>query len=189
MDFLRKIRVYFGQRYLTAESFKLIRNKKPVNLSNASTIGIIYHLQSEDDYNMVSVFTRQLQEQGKKVWVIGLYDSKRIPAYYIPKLSYDLILPKDIDFIFRPKGKFVTEFIDTEFSMLIDLSSPDNFTLSYIATLSKANFKLGRTIDDRTLPYDIMIDTPAEIDYQELINQIIYYFNNLKFNQPENQER
>ncbi len=183
LGFLRKIRIYFGQRSLLADSLKVVRVKKPINITNATTIGIIYHLSSEEEYNSVSYFTKKLQEQGKKVHVMGLYESSRIPVYYIPKLSYDLILLKDIDLFYRPKGKFVEEFIQSDFDILIDLSSPDNFTLNYIAVLSKASFKVGRKIDDRSLPYDIMIDAGPEVKSQELIEQVVHYTNNMKFDQ------
>lgn len=188
MGFLKKIRIYFGQRSLLADSSKVVRNKKPINITNAATIGIIYHLTSEEEYNRVSQFTKKLQEQGKKVQVIGLYNSNRIPVYYIPKLSYDLILSKDIDLFYRPQGKFVTEFIKSDFDMLIDLSSPENFTLYYIAVLSRANFKLGRKIDDKSMPYDIMIDTGPEVKCQELIDQIVHYTNNMNFDNQKNED-
>jgi len=188
LGLITNIRTYFGKRSLHAESKKFTRVKKPVNLKNAISIGIIYPLGSEEEYNRVSLFTKKLQEQGKKVHVIGLYHYNRVPVFYIPKLSYDLLLPKDIDIFYRPSTQFVTQFINEEFDMLIDLSSPDNFTLQYIAILSRAHFKLGRMIDDRPLPYDLMIDTGPNIDSQELINQIIHYTSNLEFKQNGKKE-
>ena len=181
MDFLNNIRIYFGKRFLRTELTKVTRRKIPVNLKNAHNIGIIYLLNSEDDYNRVSLFTKGLQEKGKKVQVLGLYQYNRTPVFYIPKLSYDLLLPKDLDIFFRPTAPFVKQFLNEEFDILLDLSSPDNFSLHYIACLSKANFKLGRKIDDRPLPYDIMIDTKLDIDSQELIDQIVHYTDNLEF--------
>lgn len=188
MGLITNIRTYFGKRSLHAESKKFTRVKKPVNLKNAVSIGIVYQLGSEEEYNRVSLFTKKLQEQGKKVQVIGLYNYNRIPVFYIPKLSYDLLLPKDIDIFYRPSNQFVTRFINEEFDMLIDLSSPDKFTLHYIAILSRAHFKLGRMIDDRPLPYDLMINTGPNIDSQELIDQIIHYTGNLEFKQNGKKE-
>ena len=181
MDFINNIRIYFGKRFLRKELAKTTRKRIPVNLNNAHNIGIIYLLNSEDDYNRVSSFTRELQEKRKKVQVLGLYQFNRTPVFYIPKLSYDLLLPKDLDIFFRPKANFVKQFMNEEFDVLLDLSSPDNFSLHYIACLSKASFKLGRKIDDRPLPYDIMIDTKSDIDSKELIDQIVHYTDNLEF--------
>lgn len=164
---------------------KVTRIKRPVNLKNAYSIGIIYLLSDEDEYNKVTNFTKALQDQGKKVHVIGLYHYNRIPVFYIPKLAYDLLLPKDLDIFFRPKASFVPRFIDDPFDILIDLSSPANFTLHYVASLSKAGFKIGRKIDDRPLPYDLMISTGTDTETQELIDQIVHYTSNLEFKPPE----
>lgn len=185
MSFLENIRKYFGKRSLKSELQKVSRVKRPVNLKNADSIGIIYLLSDEEEYNRVTNFTKTLQDQGKKVHVIGLYHYNRIPVFYIPKLSYDLLLPKDVDMFFRPTAAFVSRFLSEPFDMLIDLSSPDNFTLHYIASLSVAGFKIGRKIDDRALPYDIMIDTGPETSSQELIDQIVHYTSNLEFKPPE----
>ncbi|HLN53389.1 MAG TPA: hypothetical protein VK212_06745 [Lentimicrobium sp.] len=185
MSFLKNIRIYLGKRSLRSEVLKTTRIKRPVNLTNAGSIGIIYLLSSEEEYNRVSSFTKKLQDKGKKVHVIGLYHYNRIPVFYIPKLSYDLLLPSDIDILYRPDAPFVKQFVNEEFDMLIDLSNPDNFTLHYISSLSKAHFKIGKKIDDRPLPYDLMIDTSEEISSQELIDQIVYYTSNLDFRPPE----
>ncbi|MGE5383489.1 MAG: DUF6913 domain-containing protein [Omnitrophica WOR_2 bacterium] len=184
MSFIKNIRIYLGKRSLNNELRKMSRTKIPVNLTNANSIGIIYLLSSEEEYNRVSLFTKNMQEQGKKVTVIGLYHYNRIPVFYIPKLSYDLLLPRDVDFFFKPSAPFVERFIESDFDMLIDLSSPENFTLHYIATLSKAHFKIGRKIDDRPLPYDLMINTGSEVQSQELIDQIVHYTANLEFKIP-----
>jgi len=188
LGFITDIRIYFGKQALRTEMLKAKRLKKAINLSDATTIGLIYQLDSEEEYNRVSEFTKKLQEQGKKVQVIGLYNINRIPVFYIPKLSYDLLLPKNLDLFFRPRDPFVNRFMDEPFDILIDLSSPDNFPLQYIACLSKASFKIGRMIDDRKLPYDLMIDTGPEIDSQELIDQIVHYTNVVEFKPSNHKE-
>lgn len=154
----------------------------------AQHIGIIYNLSSEDVYNQVTLFTKQLQDKGKKVFVIGFYNQNRTPIYYIPKLSYDLITKKDLDLIFKPSGDFVKRFIGEEFDLLIDLSSPDIFPLHYMATLSKARFKIGIKPDDRDLPYDFMIEVTNDVSCSELINQIVHYSGNMEFTQPTDED-
>ncbi len=188
MNIIHRIRIFFGKRTLYKEALKVSRNKKPVNLNNASHIGIIYNLLSEEVYNRVTDFTKQLQDQGKKVFVIGLYNQKRAPLYYIPKLSYDLILKRDIDLFFRPSGDFVRRFIGEEFDLLIDLSHPDDFPLHYIATLSRARFKIGLKPDDRELPYDIMLEITKDLSFAELVNQMDYYSRSMEFTHTTDQK-
>lgn len=159
------------------EMSRASRKKRPINLHDAKFIGILYPLNDEQEYDRVSLFTKKLQDQGKKVHVIGLYEYNRIPVYYIPKLSYDLLHPKDLDMFFRPSPPFASKFISEEFDMLIDLSLPSDFPLFYIASLSKASFKIGRMVEGKAMPYDLMIDAGSNIDSKQLIEQIEHYTN------------
>lgn len=177
MGYITNIRTYFGKRSLKKELLKATRIKRPVNLDKARTIGILYQLSSEAEYHLVSKFTKKLQDQGKRVQVIGMFSYNRMPMYYIPKLAYDLLLPKDTDLFMRPDTEFALKFMEEPFDILIDLSTPDTFPLHYISSLSKASFKVGRMAKDQILPYDLMIDAGTSIESEELINQIIYYSN------------
>lgn len=175
-------------RSLKAEMLKVTRNKIPVSIDNATSVGILYMLKDESEYNIVSELTKKLQTQGKKVQVMGMYSLNRVPVYYIPKLSYDLIMKKDIDFFFRPSAEFVTRFIRESFDLLIDLSNPDEFTLHYIANLSRAKFKIGKRIDDKQMPYDLMIDSALEMPTDKYIDQVVYYLSILDFQSPGGQD-
>ncbi|KAF0198703.1 MAG: hypothetical protein FD166_1344 [Bacteroidetes bacterium] len=175
MGFITNLRIRLGKRFLNKEAAKLYRRRKAVNLEATREIGILFHMQSEVDYDRVCRFSRELQEVGKRVQVIGFYDYRKLPPYYAQKLAYDIILPGHLDIFYRPKVDFVAKFIEYEFDMLIDLGTSDDFPLHYIATLSKAGFKLGRSSGEGGLPYDLMIETGNLIESDELIRQIVHY--------------
>lgn len=175
LGFITNLRIKLGQRLLKKEAAKLHRNRKAVNLEATREIGILFHMQSEADYDRVSRFSRELQEVGKRVQVIGFYDYRKLPPYYAQKLAYDIILPGHLDIFYRPKVDFVAKFIEYEFDMLIDLATSDDFPLHYIATLSKAGFKLGRSSGEEGLPFDLMIETHDLIESDELIRQLVHY--------------
>lgn len=182
MNFITKIRILLGRRFLKKEVARLQRRQKAVNLEAAREIGILFNMESEADYDRVSRFTRELNQVGKKVQVIGLYKYRKLPPYYAQKLAYDVILPLNLDLFYRPKTDFVNRFIEFEFDMLIDLSTPNDFPLYYIASLSKAGFKLGRSSGEDDQPYDLMIETEQLIESDELIRQLIHYTSAFKFN-------
>ncbi|MFH1119167.1 MAG: hypothetical protein V1775_05045 [Bacteroidota bacterium] len=175
MRFITNIRIMLGKRLLHKEAARVNRTRKAINLEATREIGILFNMHSEADYDRVSRFSRELQEVGKRVQVIGLYKYRKLPPYYAQKLAYDIILPGHLDFFFRPRVGFVSKFIEYEFDMLIDLGTSDDFPLSYIATLSKAGFKLGRSSGEEGLPYDLMIETAELIESDELIRQLVYY--------------
>lgn len=181
MNFITKIRIRLGRHSLRKEVTRLQRRQKAINLEAAREIGILFNMESEADYDRVSRFTSELNQVGKKVQVIGLYKYRKLPPYYAQKLAYDLIMPGDLDPFYRPNAAFVSKFIDYEFDMLIDLGTPENFPLFYIASLSKAGFKLGRSSGEEGLPYDLMIETGETIESDELIRQLIHYTSAFRF--------
>lgn len=143
-------------------------------MKDAREIGVLYSLTSEMEYSRISRFAQYLQQHGKKVTIIGTYNFRKLPPYYSPKLAYDVIMPNDLDLLLRPDAKFATHFIEQPFDMVINLGSPNDFPLYYLASLSKAGFKLGRKEGIEPWPYDLMIDAHID-DTDELINQIIHY--------------
>ncbi len=175
MNFITKIRVTLGWYFLRKELSKFKRELKAANLVDAREIGILFSMESEADYDRVSRFATELNQVGKKVQIIGYYQFNKLPPYYAQKLAYDLILPKNLDFFMRPKADFVRKFMHYEFDMLIDLSTRDDFPLHYIASLSKAKFKLGQSSGESGLPYDLMIDSGDQMEGDELIRQMVHY--------------
>lgn len=164
-----------GRRWLRREVARVKRNRRAVNLEAAHEIGILFSMQSEADFDRISRFSLELQRVGKKVQIIGLYRYRKLPPYFAQKLSTDLILPGHLDMFYRPKTEFVAKFINHPFDMLIDMSSVADFPLHYIAALSKAGFKLGRSTGQENLPYDLMIETGETFDNDEFIRQIVHY--------------
>jgi hypothetical protein len=175
LGFITNMRIMLGKRLLQKEAARVVRTRKAINLENTREIGILFNMQSESDFEMVSRFSRELQEVGKKVQVIGLYKYRKLPPYYAQKLAYDLMMPNHLDIFYRPRAEFVNRFIEREFDMLIDLGTSMDFPLQYIATLSKAGFKLGRSSGEEGLPYDLMIEKTDGIESEELIRQLIHY--------------
>lgn len=181
MRFINKLRISLGKRSLRKEVARIQRSPMAMNLEVAKEIGILFNMHAEADYERVSNFSRDLQHAGKKVQVIGLYKYRKLPPYYAQKLAYDLIMPGNLDIFYRPKAEFVTRFIAQEFDMLIDLGTVSDFPLHYIATKSKAGFKLGRSTGEENLPYDLVIETQEHIESDDFIKQLIHYTSTFKF--------
>ena len=179
MSLITNIRIGFGRRALLKEAGRITRNTRAINLKDAREIGILFSMNSEEEYDRVSKFARSLQEHGKKVQVIGFCKYRTLPPYYAPKLAYDIILPNNLDLFYRPTVKFVRNFVEQPFDMLIDLSQSVEFPLYYIAMQSKAAFKLGRKLNIVPLPYDMMIET-TEVETEKLINEIVHYTSSFK---------
>lgn len=171
---LEKIRSRIGKRGVLREVNRMKRKVKAVNLKDARNIGVLFSLDSEIEYERISRFVMQLQHTGKKVMVVGSFKYRKLPPFYSPKLSYDVITPADLDLFLRPKAKFIPPFLGQSFDMLINLGSPDDFPLYYLSTISKAGFKLGQKKGIEPWPYDLMIDMDIH-NTDELIEQMVHY--------------
>lgn len=181
MNIIESIRVSLGRYFLRKLSNRLQRNRVAMNLNQAREIGIIFSMHSEEEYTTVGNFARELQLQGKKVHVVGFCRSKNAPAYYAPKLAYDLLLNADVDIFYRPKPRFAEQFIEHPFDLLFDLSHTADFPLVYMAELSVAGFKIGRGKSGSKVPYDLQIESNEEMPTRELINQMVHYTGSINF--------
>jgi len=172
---IRKIREKAGKYLLRKAGSRTVRNRKVINLEDASDIGIIYYLPDETVYAKVSEFVRQLQDSGKKVKALGYVESKRLTGRFLPKLSYDFLYPAGLNWFCKPVAEAARDFIDTEFDLLIDLSTEDMIPLLHITALSKAKFKAGMLSNERKPYLDLMISLQGKGGLDELITQIRHY--------------
>jgi hypothetical protein len=172
---LEKIRSYIGDRYFKKELHKTGRDRKFTNLQDAKKVGILYNLESVADYEIVSEFVTQLQHDRKEVKALGFVKDKILVSRFLPKLSYDFISRKDVNWFFMPGQVKVRDFISKEFDLLIDLSLKDNLPLRYIAGLSMSLCRIGRFSEKNTDCYDLMIDLPQAASLQEYIRQVTHY--------------
>ena len=184
MKIFTTIRVRLARYFLGKLTSRLNRRRVAINLAQAGDIGIVYSLVSEEEYAILGRFVKSLQEKGKKVQVLGYHKSKRAPVYYAPKLAYDLLLNGDIDLLLRPVSEFSDKFIDYPFDLLIDLSSPADFPLSYIIELSKAGFKVGQGKPGISGPFDLLIESSSPLSLEVLIEQVVHYTSTIEFITP-----
>jgi len=170
-----KARYRIASRNLLQDHHKLHRNRKPNNLDNAQSIGLLYYLPDEDTYKKIDEFIKTLNESNIKVRVACYTDQKFAPHYFIPKLLQDVITLKDLNWYYHPQKPFVKDFLDEEFDILIDLSLAEYFPLLFLAAKSRAALKIGRFDEKHQDYYDLMIDIPAESPIEYFIQQVIHY--------------
>lgn len=175
MSVVTNIRRSIGTVQLKREHNKLARHKQISNLAIASDIGIVYFLPDEEAYNKVSGYVKRLQEMGKRVKAIGYVENKRLTGFFMPKLSYDFIDPTNLAWNYKPVATQARDFMETEFDILIDLSTDNILPLMFITGLSKAKFKTGLQNKEKANYLDLMISLEKEEDLDELIKQIDHY--------------
>ena len=181
MNLLISIRIKLGQYFLRKLTSKLYRERVAIKFKDARNVGIVFNMGSEEEYAAVGNFVGKLQQSGQKVWVLGYSKTKRSPVYFSPKLSSDLILSGDVDFLMWPRAKFIPQFIDQPFDILFDLRTGNELPLAYVVELSKARFKVGLGKSGKFGPYDVQIEATEKISIPEMIDQMVYYTNTIEF--------
>jgi hypothetical protein len=166
-----------ADRSLKQELKNLRRERKPNMFSFAKikTVGIVFDATSTEDYEIVKRYVVYLREHLKKVKVIGFFSTKEIPALTYSKLEYDFFSAKELNWLGKPGSTIVSNFIEEEYDLLIDLNIHDHFPLKYIAALSKAAFKVGKFDEEGFDIHDLMIDADNTKTVKYFLRQIDTY--------------
>jgi hypothetical protein len=182
---LKKIKNVLAEHALKKEMLANPRIVTPnqFNFQNIKTVGILFEASNAEDFELIKRYVVYLREHGKKVKVIGFFSSKNIPALTYSKLEYDFFSLKEINFLGKPLTHVVTNFINEEYDLLIDLNIHDYFPLRYIAAMSKAKFKVGKYRDDDESIYDMMIDSDNTQKLKYFLRQVDTYITMM--NKPE----
>lgn len=162
-------------RAIKVEVRKLKREVKIFNLEQAKSIGVVYNASSENDFNRAASLIRHLQSQRKMVKSIGIAPFKLMPHYLPTKLSYDYITSNELNWYGKPMGKFIDDFVDYKFDVLIDLNLSGNDSLRYITTLSKAKFKIGLYNEEHKDIYDFMLEGIEPGKVSLFIKELLHY--------------
>ena len=59
--------------------------------------------------------------------------------------------------------------------MLIDLNLIPNISMMYIATLTKAKFKIGIFSDENKEVYDFMLQDMENVNLSDFLKELMYY--------------
>tara|TARA_B100001778_G_scaffold259886_1_gene220280 strand:- start:264 stop:782 length:519 start_codon:yes stop_codon:yes gene_type:complete len=171
--FFKRIKTKASQKLLN--SFLNLRSVK-FKTGKIKSVGIIFDFNNFQDYDFFKLFFTDLgvSINGIRfISLIGLKDDK-------PN-SWDAFYSKDdFDWFGNCKNVEVDEFTSTPFDLLISYYKPNSHELNLVTAMSKANFKVGLTTEDKRL-HDLILDVkPSQtstfkiemIKYLKTLNRI-----------------
>ncbi len=173
--FIDKIKWSFANYVLKKKLRQLSREKKLVNLHQATSIGILYNVTSQTTFQVVKNLVKELTTRQRQVMAVGFVNRKSIPNYCIAANSGYHFNLKDLNWYGAPNNDYVNEFINKEFDILIDLSLDDMFVFKYISGLSKSKFNVGRHNESYLNCFDLMIKMDKSATLEAFIEQVIHY--------------
>jgi hypothetical protein len=174
LTFLKGIRRKAGNFILRRNIRKLSRNKRFINLEDVNTIGVVFSLKDNDGFESINELLKELTARKKQIFAIGYIEKKKIPDHYLLRKGYNFFCMADLNWYFKPEPSFVSDFIEREFDLLINLSTDQAYPVEYIYALSKARFKTGKFFEG-TDHSDLAIDTGQSRDTKYLAEQLTHY--------------
>jgi hypothetical protein len=176
MKWLDRIKEWMGRRRLLRE---LPRERKPIakNLALARKVAIVYVANDETAYTHVKNYVKRVKEELgiSHIMALGLTDEKTLPHYLHPRLNFEAITLKDLNWYRIPQGNTVENFMAEEYEVIIDLSLEDRLPVQYIVAKSRARFKVGRYSESNKRILDMMIDMAGAQSLSQLIQQVHHY--------------
>lgn len=150
-------------------------SRRSMNYKEARHIGILFSMQSEEEFETIRAFEKKLQKDGKKVNVL-CYLPDKVENF---NFQYDIFNQKDFSTWGSIQAANVQAFISQPFDILICLERNPNLYIEHLMAASQANFRIGPYHNEREALFELMIRQPEGAELSELLKQIYHYTNEL----------
>lgn len=163
------------------------RVKRIANLENVHDIGIIFNVGSEREWNMLYSFVREMEQQKKRVFLIGFQADKQEMDYIFSHAQTSIMHEKeDLNFFRIPKDEVCEAFTHRHYDLLVDLTEDHAFFARYIAVRSLSDLKVTYLCDNSPMPayhdqiFDLIIHGAKPFDIPSFIAEIRRYLGMIK---------
>lgn len=161
-----KITEKFAYYQLKRKTADLHRKAKLPHPNKLNKVGVLWQPTEQDAFNYLHNHFSQTKIIFRNLCVYSKTNTPREDSSSITK--------KDLNWKGLPVSAVVTNFIETEFDLLLNISLQQNLVLDYITALSKAKFKIGWSPEE-TNYFDLNINIGTKQDALYLAKQQIFY--------------
>ncbi len=155
--FFKRFKANSSQKFLTTV---LNSRLKEFKQGKIGSVGIIFDYNNFQDYDFFKLMFTDLGISLNQIKFISMIDNlENLPN------SWDAFYGKEnFDWLGHCKNVEVNEFINIPFDLLISYYKPNSYELNIVTAMSKANFKIGLSSQDKRL-HDFIIEIdPENID-------------------------
>lgn len=156
------------------------RQKMVHNLTTARTIGIAFNLTDQGTLDEVLSLMDSFEELNIRAYALAYFDAKETPQYFSMHTRVDIIDKSRVNWYGKPESTVADSFMAKEFDILIDFNFHESLPMRWIATLSKARFKVG-ALNYFSNPFDLIVtvDHSKGLNYLgQQMYDILYQLNN-----------
>ncbi|WP_224999216.1 hypothetical protein [Cesiribacter sp. SM1] len=144
-----------------------------VTYRDAKKVGILFTMNSLDDYESIRQFENRLKKDGKEVNVLS-YLPKNVENFHF---HYDIFSITDFSATGQVKAGNITNFLEQKFDYLICLDKEPNLYIEYILAASAARCRIGNYVENKESLFELMIRLNGNNSVNNLIQQIYHYTN------------
>jgi len=179
MQLTEDIKNYIGRLQLNNQIVQKKVKRKRLSYSHTNYIGILYDAADTANEQLITVYANQLRSENKKVFMLGFFNQKNLPANKKFLLNSEYFwLEKLTSFNLPDRGK-VGQFFQQEFDLLINLYLQPILPLQAASAYSKASYRVGAHFSNGLQYVDFMVDIGNNNDIGFLIKQIDFYSKNI----------
>lgn len=176
----RSIGHFFAGRKLKRALLNRRIHRETVPFSDAKTIGVLFTAHTDEDIETALNYIDNLKSVGKEIEFIGYIAIKDYKKRNKGKeIDKRYIFDNNFDFFHRPKLGLIEKFYKNNFDLLISLNYTNQFSINYIASLSRARMRIGKFNMNTVNAYDFMLDDKGET-MTSFINTLNHYLQILK---------
>lgn len=162
------------------------RQKMVQNLTTARTIGLVCTLHSQSVLDEVLGIKKYFEGINIGVLVLGYFPGKETPQLFTMHNRVSVFDKNQVNWYGKPESAEIASFTSTEFDILIDLNFQEVMPMRWIASLSRAKFKVG-ALNYYGNPFDLIVtvDEAKGLNYLcEQVKQVLYRLNNRFAQEP-----
>ena len=158
---------------------KRTRQVQFFNYSSAKSVGILYSIDNKTDFDRIKSYISELSNRNLEIHALGFVKKpEEIGTTYFGKGKLNYFSEKHITKTGSIKEICISEFINSEIDIVLNLASSNNFYIEYVFALSKAKFKVSGIIDCAYSDLNFNYDRNKGLDY--FISQVDHYLNTIQ---------
>ena len=154
------------------------REKKGVNLKNATQIILVYGETDESKFKLVKDIALYLKSEFEIKRIMRLAyinaDEKAIPAWHMRKLEYDFFCLSDLNWYQKPV-KNVQRILEEPYDILIHLDPDEHTALDFFVAESRAKMKVANYTSTRAIDFDILLPAQEGDTWKQRNHRIIEF--------------
>jgi len=190
MSVIDKLKLSYAHMQLKREVANISRDRTDPDIHRAGCIGILYDATDRDTFADFCEFYKDLKDSHKSPVSLGYIDFKETLSFHpLARPEADYFFKSQVNWLQKPNSAVVDNFINEPFDILINLTLQDNYSLDYIAAVSKAGLKIGRAQSAVAFCYDLTFQLDESADLKTFAYTIVHYLSQINHEHTSNHKR